>query len=137
MRHPLPATTALRRPAENFKFSRLALQAALQSGPQLLLIGWLVYRGLDPLGGPYVDVDVVILAQVSHYGWSRRAVGLGAPAPVCGLGQRGRARGRGWHALLVGAASVPERRPEAGQSSGRPALLGVSPSGQLRLSHET
>ncbi|KIZ07860.1 hypothetical protein MNEG_0076, partial [Monoraphidium neglectum] len=53
---------------ENFKFSRLALQAALQSGPQLLLIGWLVYRGLDPLGGPYVDVDVVILAQalVAH-----------------------------------------------------------------------
>lgn len=51
--------------SENFKFSRLALQAALQSGPELCLVAWLVYRGLDPTGGPYVDIDAAILAQVA------------------------------------------------------------------------
>jgi hypothetical protein len=77
------------RAAENFKFSRLTVQAALQSGPQLCLIGWIVYRGTDPRGGVYLDINTAILAQVSGGGGGAGllraccASGLrpGAPAP--------------------------------------------------------
>ncbi|KAI8475977.1 MAG: hypothetical protein J3K34DRAFT_516896 [Monoraphidium minutum] len=98
---------------ENFKFSRLALQAALQSVPQLALIGWLVYRGAGGGGGgtaggggPYDTIDTAILVQtlVAHLvnAWDKALMFRGAAA-AAGSGPARHA----WLALaLKGSARV-------------------------------
>jgi hypothetical protein len=55
-------------PAENFKFSRLVLQAWLQSAPELVLIGIILYRNVGS-GGPAVVINGTILLQVRDLSW--------------------------------------------------------------------
>lgn len=49
--------------AENFKFSRLVLQSWLQSLPELVVIGVILYRDISP-AGPAVVINGPILLQV-------------------------------------------------------------------------
>jgi hypothetical protein len=51
--------------AENFKFSRLVLQSWLQSLPELVIIGIILYRDISR-AGPAVVINGPILLQVGH-----------------------------------------------------------------------
>jgi hypothetical protein len=54
--------------AENFKTSRLVLQAWLQSAPELVVIGLILYRNILP-AGPAVVVPAPLLLQVRSCCW--------------------------------------------------------------------
>lgn len=66
--------------AENFKFSRLVMQAWLQSAPELVLLGVILYRNASP-GGPAVVVPAHILFQVRAGGKQRAVLALQHATP--------------------------------------------------------
>jgi len=64
---PLPSWDLPVIVTENFKTSRLVLQAWLQSAPELVVVGIILYRNMSP-EGPAVLVPGPILLQVTWRG---------------------------------------------------------------------
>jgi hypothetical protein len=95
-------------PPENFKFSRLTLQAALQSAPQLVLVGWLAYAAAEPAARRGLVINGAVLLQV------RLAAGGGSVWGAAAL-FRGGARARRAGARRSLAGGQWRRRAAAGR----------------------